>query len=51
VIYDGNGEFFLDGKFFEGKKIRTHAPSAFLLEDHKNSGRIGDGTSMDSAHF
>jgi hypothetical protein len=44
VIYDMNGKFILDGNFFEGTKIRTHAPSSFLLEDHENRGRIGVGT-------
>jgi hypothetical protein len=51
VIYDGNGEFVLDGKFVEGMKIRTHVPSAFLLEDHDNRGRIGVGTRMDNTRF
>jgi hypothetical protein len=48
VIYDGNGEFVLDGKFVGGTKIRTHATSSFLLEDHDNKGRRGDGTRMDN---
>ena len=51
VIYDGNEKFFLDGKFVEGMKIRTHAPSSFHTEDHAKRGRIGDGTRMDNTHF
>jgi hypothetical protein len=51
VIYEGNGEFVLDGKFVEGKKNRTHAPSAFLLEDHENRRRIGVGTGKDNTYF
>jgi hypothetical protein len=48
VIYDGNGEFVLNGKFVEGTKIRTHAPSSFLLENHDNRGRIGASAKMDN---
>jgi hypothetical protein len=48
VIYDGNGKCFLDGKFVKETKIRTHAPSAFLLEDHENRGRIGVGIGTDN---
>jgi hypothetical protein len=44
VIYDMNGKFILDGKFVEAMRINTHAPSAFLLEDHDDRARIGDGT-------
>jgi hypothetical protein len=32
VINDRNGKFVFDCEFFEGTKIRTHAPSAFFLE-------------------
>jgi hypothetical protein len=48
VIYDGNGKFVLDCKFVKGTKIREHVPSAFLLEDHDNGGRIAVGTRMDN---
>ena len=51
VIYDKNGEFFLDGKFVEGMKIRIHVPNAFLVEDHENRGRIGVVTRKDNTHF
>jgi hypothetical protein len=51
VIYDGNGRFFLDDKFFEGMKIRTHAPNNFLLKDDDNRGRIGPGIGMDKTNF
>jgi len=40
VIYNSNGKFVLDGKFVEVTKIRTHEPSAFLLEGHDYRGRI-----------
>jgi hypothetical protein len=33
------------------KKIRTRAPSALLLEDHENRGRIGVGTGIDNTYF
>jgi len=32
VIYDRNGKLVLHGMFVEGTKIKTHVPSAFLLE-------------------
>jgi hypothetical protein len=51
VIYDEKGEFFLDGKFLEGMKIRTHVISAFLIEYHDNMGRIGVGTRTDNTRF
>jgi len=44
VIYDMNGKFILDGKFVEAMRINTHEPSAFLLEDHDDRARIGNGT-------
>jgi hypothetical protein len=50
-IYDVNGEFVLNGKFVEGTKIRTHVSSSFLLEDHENRGRIGDGTRKNNTYF
>jgi hypothetical protein len=34
VINDWNGELILDYYFVERSKVRTHAPSAFFLEDH-----------------
>jgi hypothetical protein len=51
VTYGRYVKFFLDGKFVEGTKIRTHAPSSFLNEDHDKMGRIGSGTWMDNASF
>jgi hypothetical protein len=50
-IYDKNGKSLFDGKFVEAKKIRTHAPSVFLPEDHDNRGRIGVGTRTDNICF
>jgi hypothetical protein len=37
--------------FLMARKIMTHAPSAFLLEDHDNKGRIGIGIGMDNTYF
>jgi hypothetical protein len=51
AIYDRNGKCVLDGKFVKGTKIRTHAPSAFLLEDHDNRGRIVSGTGTNNTRF
>jgi hypothetical protein len=50
VIYDMNVKFFLDGKFVEGMKIRTHVLSAFLIEDYEYRGRIGASTGMDNTY-
>jgi len=43
-----NGEFIFDGDFVEGMKIRTHAPSSFLHENHDNRGRIGASSKMNN---
>jgi hypothetical protein len=51
VIYEINGKFVLDGKFFKGMKTRTHVPSAFLLEDHENRGRIGVDIGTNNVYF
>jgi glycerol-3-phosphate responsive antiterminator len=51
VIHDNNKKFILDVNFFQGMKIRTYVPSAFLLEDHENEGILGDGTRMNNTHF
>jgi hypothetical protein len=31
--------------------LRTHAPSAFLLEDHDYKGRIGVGSKTNNSRF
>jgi hypothetical protein len=51
VINDRNEKFFFDGEFFEGTKVRTHAPSAFFLEYHDHMRRIGVGTRMNNTCF
>ena len=51
VIYDKNGKFVLDGKFVKGMKIKTDAPTSFLLEDHENEGRIWASIGTDNTRF
>ena len=51
VINDRNGKFFFDGEFVESTKIRTRAPSAFLLEYHDYRRRIGASTRTDNTYF
>jgi hypothetical protein len=51
VIYDRNGKFILYGKFVEGTKIMTHAPSSFILEDHDYKGIIGASTGTNNICF
>jgi hypothetical protein len=51
VIYDGNREFVLNGKYVEGTQIKTHVPSSFIIEEHDHGGRIGASTIMDNTPF
>jgi hypothetical protein len=46
-----NGEFVLDDKYVEGTKIRTHAPSSFLLGGNDHMGRIRVGTMKYNTRF
>jgi hypothetical protein len=48
VINDRNGEFVFDGKFVEGKKVMTHSPRTFFLQDHDHRRRIGAHTRADN---
>jgi hypothetical protein len=34
IINAKNGKFLFDGEFFEGFKVRTHAPISFFLKEH-----------------
>jgi hypothetical protein len=51
VINDRNGNFFFDGEFVEGTKIKTHATSALFLECHDHMRRIGAGTRTRNTYF